>query len=65
MTHNFFNILIILAMIATLGALAFGLCVFFKGGEANRKYSNAAMRWRIMLQALALFLFFIAFWLGR
>ncbi len=65
MTHNFFTILMILAMVATLGALAFGLGVFFKGGEAHRKYGNVAMRWRTLLQALALILFFLAFWLGR
>jgi hypothetical protein len=65
MTHNIFTLLLILAMVATLGALAFGLGVFFKGGEANRKYGNAAMRWRIILQGLALILFFLAFWLGR
>jgi hypothetical protein len=65
MTHNFFTILLILALIATLGALAFGLGTFFRGGEFNRKYGNVAMRWRVMLQSLALILFLIALWFGR
>jgi hypothetical protein len=53
---NILTILLVLAMMATLGVLAVGLAGFFAGGEFNRKYGNKLMRARVALQALALLL---------
>ena len=48
--------LLLITMLATLGALAVGLAGFFHGGEFNRKYSNKLMQARVALQAIAVFL---------
>lgn len=53
-------VLFIVAAITTLCVLFAGLFVMARGGEANRKYGNKLMRWRIMAQAVALVLFAIA-----
>lgn len=58
---NFFFILFIAAMIATLGALIIGLAAMIKGGEFNKKYGNKMMQARVMLQGLAILLFVLAF----
>lgn len=47
------SILLLIAMLATLGVLAVGLAGFFKGGEFNRKYGNRLMQARVALQAVA------------
>ena len=44
--NGFLAILLILAMVATLGVLFAGLIVMARGGEVNRKYGNVLMRWR-------------------
>ena len=31
-----------------------------RGGEVNRKYGNKLMRWRVILQGIALLLFVLA-----
>ncbi|WP_032113077.1 twin transmembrane helix small protein [Candidatus Paracaedibacter symbiosus] len=54
-----------IALAAVVGALGFGLISFFKGGEFDIKYSNEAMRWRVLLQAIALGIFFLILWFGR
>ena len=43
-------ILVIVAMFATLGALALGLISMVRGGEFNAKHSNKFMRARVFLQ---------------
>ena len=48
--------LLLIAMLATLGALVVGLAGFFHGGEFNRKYSNKLMQARVVLQAIAVLL---------
>ena len=48
-------------MVATLGVLFAGLLVMARGGEANKKYGNVLMRWRVILQFAALILLAIAF----
>ena len=48
--------LLLIAMLATLGALVVGLAGFFCGGEFNRKYSNKLMQARVALQAVAVVL---------
>ena len=55
-------VLVGIAMVATLGVLFAGLLVMARGGEASRKYSNVLMRWRVILQALAVVLL-LAFFL--
>ncbi len=40
--------------LGTILALFFGLFVFSKGGEINKKYGNMMMRARIILQFLAI-----------
>lgn len=49
--------LLILAMLATLGVLFFGIFTMARGGEFNRKHSNRLMRARVLLQGLALLIF--------
>ena len=49
-------ILLIVALLATLGVLFAGLLVMARGGEANKKYGNILMRWRVILQFTALVL---------
>ena len=48
--------LLMVAMLATLGALVVGLAGFFHGGEFNRKYGNKLMQARVALQAVAVVL---------
>lgn len=53
---NLLTTLLLIAMLATLGALVVGLAGFFHGGEFNRKYSNKLMQARVVLQAIAVLL---------
>lgn len=57
-------ILIGVALLMTLGVLFSGLIVMARGGETNRKYGNALMRWRVICQGIALALLALAFMLG-
>ena len=50
----------VLAMVAVLASLFGGLIAMARGGELNQKYGNRFMRWRVMLQGLALLFFAIA-----
>ena len=50
----FLNILLVVALIAITGVLLFGVVSMAKGGDFNRKHGNALMRWRVILQAVAL-----------
>jgi len=52
-------ILIGIAMLAVLGVLFAGVIVMAKGGETNRKYGNLLMRWRVVLQFVAVLLFLL------
>lgn len=54
-------VLIVIAVLATFGALAFGLVSMVRGGEFNARNSNRFMRLRVMLQLVALVLIGIAF----
>lgn len=56
-------ILVVLAMLATLGTLLFGIFTMAKGGTPER--SNKLMRSRVLLQGLALLLFVIFMMLYR
>ncbi len=50
----FFTLLMLIAMLATLGALGLGLVSMVKGGDFDKKYSTRLMQARIIMQALAL-----------
>ena len=58
---SFLPILIIVAMVATLGALGLGLISMVKGGEFNAKHSNKLMRLRVILQFSAIVLLGLLF----
>ena len=52
-----------LACLAVVVVLATGIGGFARGGEFNRKNGNRLMRWRIILQAVALVLILTFIWL--
>ena len=52
-------IIIVIAMVATLGELLVGVIGMARGGNFNRKNANKLMRARVALQALAVGLFAI------
>lgn len=56
-------ILAALACLAVVIVLATGIGGFARGGEFNRKNGNRLMRWRIILQAVALALILGFIWL--
>lgn len=62
---GFFLILMVIAMLATLGALGMGLFAMTRGGEFNEKYGNKLMQARVILQATALVLFALAAMVGK
>jgi hypothetical protein len=47
-------LLVVIAVLAVLVTLMLGLGSFTSGGEFNKKYANKIMRWRIILQAVAI-----------
>jgi len=53
---TFLSILVVIAMLATLGVLIAGMVGLVRGTNDPRK-SNRLMRYRVMLQAAALALF--------
>lgn len=63
--NTFLTILLAIALLSVVGVLGFGLVTLLRGGEFSRKYSNEAMRWRVLLQGIALIIFAIILWLGR
>ncbi len=50
-------VLMAIAMFAVLISLTLGLVSMARGGEFNQKYGNKLMRWRVILQGVALALF--------
>ncbi len=50
----FINVLIVLMLILVLGALGFGVYTMYRGGEYSLRWSNKAMRLRVLLQAIAI-----------
>jgi len=55
-----FIILMVVAMLLTLGVLFAGLLTTGRSGIEKRERSNQLMRWRILLQGLAIILFALA-----
>ncbi len=58
-------VVLIIALVATLGVLFAGLFSMARGGEFNRKYGNRLMRWRVALQGMALLLLAILMLMGK
>jgi len=61
--EHFLPVLIVVAMLATLGVLGLGLLSMARGDNARR--SNKLMQSRVLLQGIALLLFFVFMWLFR
>jgi hypothetical protein len=62
--QTFLTILLVLAMLATLGVLFAGLIGFVRGSTTPQQ-SNALMRWRVIAQAGTLVLFALLLMLLR
>ena len=58
--NAFSTVLIVVAMLMTLGVLFAGLIAMARGGDFNRKHGNRLMRWRVMAQFTAIVIFAIA-----
>ncbi len=58
-------VVLIIALVATLGVLFAGLFAMARGGEFNRKHGNRLMRWRVALQGMALLLLAILMLMGK
>ena len=56
----FLVILVLIAMVAVVTTLAFGIHSMFRGGDYSFKWSNKLMRLRVGLQALAVILIVLA-----
>jgi Hypoxia induced protein conserved region len=57
---SLFAFLMVIAMLAVLGALGLGLFGMVRGGDFNARYGNRLMWWRVRLQCIALVLFVLA-----
>ncbi|WP_300301433.1 twin transmembrane helix small protein [Ferrovibrio sp.] len=58
--QGFINALIPVFAVATFLVLCVGIYALFRGGQFNRSYSNLLMRWRILLQFIAIALIGVA-----
>ena len=58
---TFMNILLMLAMLATVIVLFTGIVGFLRGGAFNEKYGNKLMRARVGLQFAALAILVLLF----
>jgi hypothetical protein len=65
--HGFLAILLIIAMLATLVVLGLGVVSMLRGGGGNPpgERSNRLMRYRVLLQFVAIALFALIMLLGR
>ena len=61
---TFLTVLLVLAMLGTVGVLFAGLIGMVRG-SANPGRSNALMRWRVVLQGVALIMFVLLLTLLR
>jgi Hypoxia induced protein conserved region len=58
---NILFILLLIAMVATFFVMAAGVVLMARGGEANQKYSNKLMQYRVLLQGISLALLAVLF----
>lgn len=61
---SFFFVLVLIALLVTLGVLITGIVGMARGGEFNAKYGNKLMRARVIAQGVAIILFAIAVLIG-
>lgn len=59
------NIALAIAMFSVLGVLFMGIYSMGRGGEFNRKYGNLLMRWRILLQLVAVGVMLLIFYVNQ
>lgn len=59
--NGVFFTLMLIAMVAVALTLIVGIVGMIKGGEFNEKYGNKLMRWRVILQGVALACMAVAF----
>lgn len=59
------NIVLAIAMFSVLGVLFMGIYSMGRGGEFNRKYGNLLMRWRIILQLVAVAVMLLIFYVNQ
>ncbi len=57
---DWLNVTLLLSMILVVLILAWGLITMARGGEYNKSNSNILMRYRIILQAIAILIFICA-----
>lgn len=55
-----FFILMLAAMLAVVGSLFVGIIGMARGGDFNARHGNKVMRYRVILQGVALALFVLA-----
>lgn len=61
---NFLMMMIILALIATIGSLLIGVVSMGRGGGFDEKHSHQLMFARVGFQGIAVLLLFIALFVG-
>ena len=54
-----------IALLSVAGILFWGVITMGRGGAYNKSKSNTIMRYRIVVQALALLVFVVLLWLRR
>ena len=59
------TIVLVIAMAAVLGVLLMGVYSMGRGGEFNRRYGNLLMRWRIILQLVAVGIMVLIFYINQ
>jgi len=62
--NDIVSILVLAAVVAVGLILVAGIVTMMRGGEFNRKYGNKLMRARLVLQAVAVVLVLVAWWIG-
>jgi hypothetical protein len=62
--NDIVSILVLAAVVAVGLILVAGIVTMMRGGEFNRKYGNKLMRARLVLQAVAVGLVLVAWWIG-
>ena len=59
------TVVVILALLATIGALFIGLMTMASGGSLDRDYGERFMYWRVGLQGTAVFFMLLALYFSQ
>ena len=62
---TFITVLLVIALASVLVVLVLGISAMGRGGGFNRKYGNILMRWRIVLQLVAVGLMVLLFFVNQ